>query len=68
SGSPSLLKRGRIDAGRFGIHRAEKHVRASLKQVFRSSRQQYFCYCIGRISVRYAPAAAAPPSDGDTLA
>ncbi|MBN3768710.1 MULTISPECIES: hypothetical protein [Burkholderia] len=63
-----MLKRGRIDAGRIGIHRAEKHVRASLKQVLRSSRQQYICYGIGRISTRDAPAAAAPPSDGDTLA
>ncbi|MBN3834024.1 hypothetical protein [Burkholderia sp. Ac-20344] len=63
-----MLKRGRIDVGRIGIHHAEKHVRASLKQVLRSSRQQYICYGIGRISVRDAPAAAAPPSDGDTLA
>ncbi|WP_174951408.1 hypothetical protein [Burkholderia lata] len=62
-----MLKRGRIDAGRIGIHRAEKHVRASLKQVLRSSRQQYICYGIGRISTLDTPAAA-PPSDGDTLA
>ncbi|WP_174988507.1 hypothetical protein [Burkholderia lata] len=63
-----MLKRGRIDAGRIGIHRAEKHVRASLKQVLRSSRQQYIRYDIGRIRARDALAAAAPPSDGDTLA
>ncbi|WP_175034475.1 hypothetical protein [Burkholderia lata] len=63
-----MLKRGRIDAGRIGIHRAEKHVRASLKQVLRPSRQHYIRYGIGCISKRYARGAAAPPSDGDTLA
>ncbi|WP_143750905.1 MULTISPECIES: hypothetical protein [Burkholderia] len=63
-----MLKRGRIDVGRIGIHRAEKHVRASLKQVLRPPRQQYLRYDIVRISTRYVSAAAALPSDGDTLA
>jgi len=63
-----LLERGRNGAGRSEIRRAEKHVRASLKQVLRSSRQHYIRYGIGCIRVRGARGAAAPPSDGDTLA
>ncbi|MDW9228456.1 hypothetical protein C7S15_3051 [Burkholderia cepacia] len=63
-----MLERGRNGAGRSEIHRAEKHVRASLKQVLRSSRQHYIRCGIGRIRVRGAHGAAAPPSDGDTLA
>ncbi|WP_321910715.1 hypothetical protein [Burkholderia cepacia] len=67
-----MLERGRNGAGRSEIRRAEKHVRASLKQVLRSSRQHYIRYGIGRIRIRIrvrgARGAAAPPSDGDTLA
>ncbi|WP_143059998.1 hypothetical protein [Burkholderia contaminans] len=63
-----MLKRGRIDVGRIRIHRAEKHVRASLKQVLRPSRQHYIRYDTGCISTRNAWGAAALPSDGDTLA
>jgi len=63
-----LLERGRNGAGRSEIRRAEKHVRASLKQVLRSSRQHYIRYDVCRIRAHYARDAAAPPSDGDTLA
>ncbi|WJN75341.1 hypothetical protein OH687_00655 [Burkholderia anthina] len=62
-----MLEHGRIDAGRLEIHRAEKHVRASLKQVFRPSRQHYIRCGDGPRCSRDTLGVAAPP-DGDTLA
>lgn len=50
-----------------GIHRAEKHVRASLKQVLRSSRQHYRRCGDGAACPRDTRGVTAAPSDGDTL-
>ncbi|CAD9216981.1 hypothetical protein BCEN4_1010011 [Burkholderia cenocepacia] len=63
-----MLKRGRVDAGHIGIHRAEKHVRASLKQVLRSSRQHYIRCGVGPGRPHDTRGVAAAPPDGDTLA